>query len=131
MEREEAQRKVAEELEAAGKLREDQAAREREEMEEAKRVVQKEKERLRKEKENSKEKSAYDEQSEGPEVRIPVINVVPIMMVTPDEVPMQGTSGFPKAPAPAHATKRDPKEMWEEILKEHGKKPKPYSRAGK
>ncbi len=55
MQREEAQKKVEEELEAARKAREDKVAMEKREMEEAKWVVRKEKERLRKEKEKKKE----------------------------------------------------------------------------
>ena len=125
MQREEARRKAEEELEAAKKTREYKAAMEKREMEEAKRVVRKEKERLIKEKAKSKEEYAYAEQTSDPETRIHVINTVPIMMVMPDEAAMQSNSSFPKDLTPEDTTKKSPQEMWEDILRKNGKRPKP------
>jgi hypothetical protein len=127
MEQEEKQKKAAEELDRARKLREEKAAKEKKEREEAERAVQQEKIRLRRERAKAKEQEAANERSEGPEVRIPVINAVPIAMVLPKEAPMQDTYDFSKIPPSASATTKDPKQMWEDILKEHGSKPTPYS----
>ena len=128
MAKEEKQRRAAEEIDRARKHREEQAAKEKKEREEAEYAVRQEKIRLRKEKARAREQEKANEGLRGPEVRIPLFSAVPITMVMPKEDPLQDTYDFSKTSSPAPDSKKDPKQMWEDILREHGKKPTPYTR---
>ncbi len=96
IEKEVVENKKHEELFTTQKDRVEKATLEKKEMEEEKRAVRREKERIKKEKAKSKEEHVHTEQAYGSRARIPVINVVPLIMVIPIESPMQGVVIFPR-----------------------------------
>lgn len=92
--REEAQQKAREDMEAAKKAREERAAQAKEEMEEARRAVRREKDRLRREKEKFREASSQLDEEANPGPKIPVINAVPLSTVLPPNDPGCGPAAY-------------------------------------